>query len=714
MSNAQDSIIAELFQQCKDVRAYFATELSASVTEFFDNIYQRGDRAANCLKAVVLEKSAWHSEAQRLHAEDDLFQLLLAKLMESGHDLDGRALRGISPLLIADTDRLKGLIDDDSFEAILASLDFRLPTDVKSQATLTASKYIDSSSETAAQYFSTFVTKHVSKQKTEDYVIAFSAAATIFGVAPEITAPLFLTEGFLPSVLPQMDRKRQSPEVIHAFLMLLNAACINAACRTAIQQYGLAWLSDLISNGHETQIPVAATVMAKLRAADSGEEMSKVSDANSDVETLVRLFKTSLNATSLSSAPDSIEGLAYASFKPDVREELAKDEKFLRRLYATLKEHSSRPEVVLGGLSILNNIVQYLPTQTEEQKKMAQLKAYANASTPAPMEPLLDENHVAARNILVVEAGLVPMLVQLDRAKVAAASKLIAKILLSVSKSRKIRGKVAQQGAVRMLISIATNAAPDSAERFEAAHALARILISVNPTHVFPSSGVPHITSALPPLVSLLKPPTSAALADQPRDLLPVFESLLALTNLASSPDPLAATVIVRTAWDAIEDHLLSSKTMIRRATCELVCNLTPGELGAAKFADGTKRAGQRLHMLLALADVDDVATRRAAGGALAMLTEFDAVISALLDIKRGIEILLSLCKEEEEEIVHRGLFCVRNLSCAPGETGERARTRLRKEGGIETIKASLRIHNNPNLLQAGVGALKPLIEDRE
>ena len=51
----------------------------------------------------------------------------------------------------------------------------------------------------------------------------------------------------------------------------------------------------------------------------------------------------------------------------------------------------------------------------------------------------------------------------------------------------------------------------------------------------------------------------------------------------------------------------------MRRAS--LICNLTPLPAGAAKFADGSQRAKKRLHLLIAMADVDDVPTRRAAGG---------------------------------------------------------------------------------------------------
>ncbi|KAI5283758.1 hypothetical protein KEM55_001374, partial [Ascosphaera atra] len=213
---------------------------------------------------------------------------------------------------------------------------------------------------------------------------------------------------------------------------------------------------------------------------------------------------------------------------------------------------------------------------------------------------------------------------------------LIAKIMLSISRNPKTRGKLAQQGAVRLLVSMlgddsagngksdAKGAAlpptsgagpgplPVSGESTMpvAAHALARLLISLDPTLVFPASGFPQITSAIRPLVKWLLEPLSAsnqagfgpgsmaANDNQPRDLLPVFEGLLALTNLAAYPDARAADAISRLAWsdvyqeageegkegkggskksegsDVLDDLLLHSNPRIQRAACELVCNL--------------------------------------------------------------------------------------------------------------------------------------------
>lgn len=717
MSNAQNFIIAELARQSSAVRQYFASELQDSTTKFFDNVYDRGDDAANCLRSIVLDDKLWPSEDVRLRVEDDLFQLFLAKLMESGHDHDGRALKGIALLLMADTHRLQSFIDEEAFEALMGSLDLRLPADVRGQATLVLSKFFEVANATGQQFLYKYISSHVERQKGDDLVLAFSAAANLFPVIPTMMAELFLTNGFLPSIMPLLGKQFSSHVVHDAFLLLLNAACIDGACRTAIAQYCATWLSHKVSNGTGKQPSVAATVLAKLRTSGVKTGDQRANRADDDVSELVDLFKNNLVAVEeRRNVSDSIEGLAYTSLKPEVKESLAKDPAFLKSLLEALEANLHSPEIVVGGLSVISNLTQYAPVLSAEQKKISQLKAYANATKPADPSPLENDDHVRARCTAVVDAGTVATLIKLNKGRSPAAAQLSDRILLALSRNPKDRGKIAQQGAVKLLVSHAQkNLESTESDNSDAAHALARVLISLNPAHVFAPGTTPDITDAVPPLVALIiSPKTEGLTLDQPRDLLPVFESLLALTNLAAAPEPYAANSIIKSAWDEIEDLLMGSNNMLRRAACELMCNLTVIPAGAEKFADGSKRASTRLHLLVAMADVDDLPTRRAAGGALAMLSEqFPSVVSALLDLARAPEIILELCQDDDPGVVHRGLVIVRNLVCEhdDAELLKKAREALKKSDAVEKLKTSLKKTKDPALLQIGVEALKAVVD---
>lgn len=722
LSSMQDDIISGLVRQNKSVRQFFASRLQVSVTTFFDEIYDRGDGAAVCLDTVVLDHSVWPTENTRLHCERELFQLFIAKLMESGHDLDGRSLKGIARLLAVDAPKLQDLVDDEGLDVVLSSLDHRLPLDLRSQATLATVKYLEASKDAGEKRFSQLVTAKLNKARPDDLIVAFSATAAVFPVVPEVAATLFLSEKFMASLAPMTARDPKRRRVEVSVLELFNAACINKACREAISKNFSDWLSHVLSNGTDQASELAAVVLAKIRASekDTSETNGKALGDETRVPELVDRFKELMSKRKGENLQAVVEGLAYSSVKPAVKEQIAKDPVFLRDLIRVLHENLVDSSVLYGGLMIFVNITQFLPNLTEEQKKMSQLKSYAEASPDARSgpDPLASDEKVIARCTALVNAGIMPLLVECGKTGMPSIQGLVSKILLSLSRDRKSRGVLAQKGAVKLLLSIGTPRQGSSGSFSNdavqnASHALARILISVNPVHVFPPTGFPPITSAIRPLTALLAEPEATSVsAEQPRDLLPVFETLLALTNLASYPDESAAEAIVRQAWSTVEDLLLSNSPLIQRAACELVCNLMTCESGVAKYADGSKRAAQRLHVLLALTDSDDVPTRLAAGGGLAMLTEFDAAVAAILERPRGVQLLLGLCQEDDEGLVHRGVACVRNLaSVASGDIGRRAREAVKAQGGVDILTKVLKQSKNTAVLQTGVEALKPLVE---
>lgn len=406
---------------------------------------------------------------------------------------------------------------------------------------------------------------------------------------------------------------------------------------------------------------------------------------------------------------NSIEGLAYASLRPNIKEDLAKNKEFLKSLVKTLEDAPPKSPLTYGSLSILVNITRFNPVRSDEEKKMEQLKAYANAAGKLAPDPLNDDDHVKARCTQVFEAGVTPVLVTHSKNGSAASLSLIIAIINSLSMLSSIRGQLAQQGAVRLLIA-AWSALPfsEALTKRVAAQALARILISTNPAHVFGGTRPTPQAAAIRPLASIIAPDPNA----DTRDLLPTFESLMALTNLASTDDE-TRQAIVRLAWPDIEEQLLSSNPLVTKATVELICNLVQCVDAMALYADGSTKSKDRLHILLALADAEDEGTRSGAGGALATLTTIEEVVQAILERDRGTKNILGMCADEgSEDIRHRGAFVVYNLVSTEGETGRRAREKIKGEGGVEILTACAKATRRPEVLDLTVQALKAVLEE--
>ncbi|KAL8731162.1 MAG: hypothetical protein Q9166_003569 [cf. Caloplaca sp. 2 TL-2023] len=690
----QDEIVAGLLRESVAAKSSLAKLLLDGSTAAFEQIYEIGDRSANSIAEIVLQPTAWPKESDREKVETDVFQLFLAKLLAVGHDDDGRALKGIARLLAADAGRLHPYIDEEIFDAILSSLDYRQPSEVRSQATLATAKYLELSGEKGQTYLVKFIPSHIKKGHGEDLVLAFSAAAAVFPIVPTQAAALFLTEGFLPSLIPLLDKKNKSVKVEQAALNMLSAACLDSACRTAIKKHCLKWLQLVMNTGKGDRPGLAAVILAKvldptMPARDTGR---KAGQEKTEVNDLIPMFKKLLADPREANKQSSIEGLAYASIRPTVKEELVDDRVFLARVMDSLRASQPGATTIFGALTLIDHLTRYLSVLSEEQKKMNQLKAYANASKANDIiDPLEEEAAVSRRCKAVVEAGAVSTFVVISNHLSPASTAIAVNIMLSLTRTPALRGMIAQQGGAKLVLlkytAITGTSDADKQARRTAAHALARLLISIDPTLVFPAAGSPPLTSAIRPILSLLID-SEAEASEGPRNLLPNFEALLALTNLASTPSGEVTEIIIRQALPTIEDLLLSNNVMIQRAATELVCNFMTGPAGIETFADESKAADRRLHILLALGDVEDAATRKAAGGALATLTSYEGAVKGITAKERGMEILLGLCTDEDHEIAHRGLVCINNIATMQEPANEQARVKLRDMNGIDMLKS--------------------------
>ena len=730
-----DTLTATLLSRNVPSRRAIATKLSANATEIFELTFLRGEETFRSFASIPLENTLWTGKEQQETVQKDVFRLSVAKLIDAGAENLSRVMKCIARLLTLVPEIVAPIVDADVLDAIVLSLDIRLAAILRSQAMLATSKLLEATKERGEQLFSDFITERVAKQTNEDLILAFSAAAALFPVIPAVAAKLFLIDGFVQQLVPNLEKNweegaagkryvvdrftanhfhsslwsdtshngsltshRKSNTLETAALELLSAACVEKSCREAIKRYCAPWLENLAEEGQGSHQALAALILAKIDA-ESGENIT------AKLEQLV--------LSGDSQTEQAIEGLAYTTLQANVKEEVAANEKLILQLVQALKEQLA---VCFGCLTVFSNLTAYRLSLSEEQKKLSQLKAYANSSKPAPVDPLDDDTHVNARCKKILDANVVPALVACCKQTTSPTNvALVVRIILALAKEQKNRAKMTQQGAVKLLLHIRdriANTDKSTSEASvigrEAAHALARLLISTNPSHIF-SSSLPA-SSAVSGLVPLL----SQDQDNEQRNLLPTFEALLALTNLASMEDNSIRDLQLRLLWSELEDHLLfSSNTLVQRASVELVCNLMASPTCVAKFVgDGSKREATRMRILLALADVEDFATRRAAGGALAMLTEWDAAVTAILDQKlgsgtSGIQVLLDMCADESDEMKHRGFACVTNVANTPGETGKHGVEQLKQEGGVSVLQEALKNTKNREVLAVGVEVLK-------
>lgn len=553
----------------------------------------------------------------------------------------------------------------------------------------------------------------------------------IFHVDAEVATTILTKDGTLEDIMDTADISK-SPALELAVAHLLAEASGHKKCRAILSPAARQWL-DIQSRQSKDSKLAAACGVARVKLwqgtfvdATDGEEIESPPQTTVDeLATLMKGIVVSDNAGD--GIVEAVEGLAYLSTDPELKEKLSKDPAFLKSLFALIPTRKSAkalssdlgPRVnsplLYGIVTVITNLIGYRPRLSEEQQHMQKLKNMSKVAQSKPGKaesPLDDDGHVKVRARRLIEAGLLPSLSVLPSLTDSqAVHKNVGRAFLSITEDKDHRGLVLQAGGakalqnvIRHLSSQPTQADKDSAitdpAPLEAIQALAKLSITSSPLHVY-GADVGPIYDALRPL-SLLVIHTSATQLQQ-------FEGMMALTNIASiSPDFASRIANQDGLLSRVELLLFEEHTLLRRASMELICNLVSGsDMVFQKYAgDGTTTSGvkSKLQLVLAICDVEDLPTRLAASGTLAILMNSTSACKLLLELQlekgRFIPIMTELLqptssgedvadKHEDAGLIHRATICILNL-LTQNEMAKVKEVGSKYEGDVISLRTKL------------------------
>lgn len=436
---------------------------------------------------------------------------------------------------------------------------------------------------------------------------------------------------------------------------------------------------------------LCAVALSKLGRPDPqvGEpEEQRLERDDLALESEVQLAHTLMGHIKSSTAGQAVlptlEGLSVLSTRPAIRDVFCADGEFLKALLALSPVPQAKggslpvtPRSSMGSLddalapvdaalcfglaTVLAHLVARKPVLSEHDQQMERLRRMAISGKTAleaeDEDPAERDDAVEKRVVALLAAGIVPALSGLVRAESPRVRDALARICLGLVEERAHRGPFIRDGGFKVLTVVLR----DSKQGLAGPQALAKLVITTPPQLLFPP---PHQTNALNALAPLYQ-----LLVARDASLLQQFEALMALTNLASIDGQFGARIVdakVPTpdefkgrgrgdtrVLDKIEELMLDDNNLVRRAATELVCNLVNSEAGFAQISgeaadakeevnvkevkEGEKEGGKRpvrstarLGVLLLLTDVDDLPTRLAASGALAVLTESPSACASL------------------------------------------------------------------------------------
>lgn len=425
-----------------------AAMLITHATETFENFWVCGDAAVATMTNILVRGPPWSSESDRREAERDVFQLLLAKLLEPAQEAAEMGMRALARVLSVDAKNLESLIDTSNFDIILSMLGIQHPAAVRSQATLITAKFLESAPDRGQKMLTEYVVSRAGKANVDDLVAAFSVAAAIFPVLPALASTMFLTPGFLDDLIRVTD-KSNSARLGRVALELLSAACIDKACREAIDSKCASWLQETMRKKSERDGDVsnhdasmAALILCKIQAVVSKDGKPI------DLDPAVHLLKENLLNKDLPDEHIAVEGLAFASVRGSIKRDLTEDPAVLRRLDYLMRTRPKDGSLLFGALTIIANLTAFRPAETAEQQKIAELKAYANQSKPASQDPYNDDDQVNHRCRMVMQAGMIGTIKQSTQGATPTLLQIISNIILSLTRDPKRCGALMQTGKI--------------------------------------------------------------------------------------------------------------------------------------------------------------------------------------------------------------------------------------------------------------------------
>ncbi|CAF3365913.1 unnamed protein product [Rotaria socialis] len=443
----------------------------------------------------------------------------------------------------------------------------------------------------------------------------------------------------------------------------------------------LAQGADILKNLYRSaneDIRVLALVGLSKIASSKGTDASTNVVAEGSCQTLGRACcKLLTTSQSFDIRRWSADGLAYLTLDADVKEELADNLAALKALFTLCQCPDAH--VLYSITTILVNLTNTYDIHKPD-KEMLELATYAKQHIPKE-HPKDEKAFFNERRRKLIEAGIIPVLVQLCKHKSENCREQIARVFLGLCENEKYRGAIVAGGGAKALLPLALEGT--SVGMTKATQALAKITITTNPEIAFPGQ---RMLELVRPIIKLLRIEHTA---------LENFEALMAVTNLASIGESVRKRILKEGGFSSIEQYMFEEHPMLRRAATECMCNLVIQEEVMKNFTG----ENDRIKLLVLYCGGDDESLIKAAMGTLAVLSSLQAdiehikdlnleaeerqrlndlikenrvICNKMLDVKAFFEIFKQLCACNNLDLQFRALYIVRNIVKADKELAVR------------------------------------------
>ncbi|KAG0709475.1 Protein unc-45 B [Chionoecetes opilio] len=369
------------------------------------------------------------------------------------------------------------------------------------------------------------------------------------------------------------------------------------------------------------------------------------------------------------------EGLSFLTLDAEVKEKLIADTDALHSMIELAK--SGDMNCLYGVVATFVNLCNAYDKQ-EVIPEMIELAKFAKQHIPETHE-LDDQDFIDNRITILAQEGASGALSVLSKTESHNSRELIARTSSNILFSLRpqavqcdvlhpdTRGLVVQQGGVKALLGLATDGTKQG--KVTAAHALARIAITINPEVSFPGQRAYEVVR---PFLKILHPDCTA---------IENFEALMGLTNIAGMSESARKRIIKEHGLSLIENYMFEHHDMIRRAAIQCMANMCASP-DVIQIMEGQNDKVK--YLTLCASDEDEEIVKAAAGALCMVLAESPVCLKKIFDaidlsppsfpeqVKDWQEILQFLLSSANKDIQYRGTVIVYLLACHDKNCAER------------------------------------------
>lgn len=205
-----DQLMSTLIIGHNEARKVFAQKITSNPTDIFNQVFDKGDATFTAFSSLVSDDMLWSPKDTQVTAQRDLFRLNVATLIAAGVDHPDRAMKSIARQVALAPENVSDLLDEDTFDVLLSSLDVRVEQNLRSQTLLAIAKVFETTGDEGAETFSQYIATRVAKGTNDELICAFSAASAVFPMVPAVVSKLFMTDGFVQQLVPNLEKNSEA------------------------------------------------------------------------------------------------------------------------------------------------------------------------------------------------------------------------------------------------------------------------------------------------------------------------------------------------------------------------------------------------------------------------------------------------------------------------------------------------------------------------